>query len=88
VIEQGNTYTVSFEPNAPTILASSSGPIHSLGFVLNAVHSGGGATNGSFQPLPATVKVLADEKVYRQYSYKALAPGKVSTPLAEQITLD
>jgi hypothetical protein len=34
VIEQGNTYTLSFEPEIPTISATSSAPIHSLGLFL------------------------------------------------------
>lgn len=86
VIEQGNTYTLSFEPEVPTISATSSAPIHSLGFVFNAVHLGGG-TDDSFQPLSATVNVLADGEVYRLFDYEALPPGEVTLPLAEEITL-
>ena len=85
VIEQGNTYTLSFEPEVPTISATSSAPIHSLGFVFNAVHLGGD-TDDSFQPLSATVNVLADGEVYRQFEYEALSPGEVSVPLAKEIT--
>ncbi|MBC6367583.1 hypothetical protein [Algoriphagus sp. AK58] len=87
VIEQGNTYTLSFEPEVPTILATSSAPIHSLGLVFNAVHLGGEADN-SFLPLSATVNVLADGEVYRQFEYEAMRPGEVSVPLAEGITLN
>jgi hypothetical protein len=86
VIEQGNTYTLSFEPEVPTISATSSAPIHSLGLVFNAVHLGG-ETDDSFQPISATVNVLADGEVYRQFKYEALPPGEVSVPLAEEITL-
>lgn len=85
VVEQGNTYTLSFEPEVPTISATSSAPIHSLGLVFNAVHLGG-ETDDSFQPLTATVNVLADGEVYRQFEYEALPPGEVSVPLAEEIT--
>jgi hypothetical protein len=84
VIQQGNTYTLSFEPEVPTIAATSSAPIHSLGFVFNAVHLGG-ETDDSFQPLSATVNVLADGEVYQQFEYEALSPGEVSVPLAEEI---
>jgi hypothetical protein len=87
VIEQGNTYTLSFEPEIPTISATSSAPIHSLGLVFNAVHLGG-ETDESFQPLSATVNVLADGEVYRQFEYEALAPGEVSVALTEEITLN
>lgn len=86
VIEQGNTYTLSFEPEVPTISATSSAPIHSFGLVFNAVHLGG-ETDDSFQPLSATVNVLADGKVFRQFEYEALPPGEVSVPLAEEITI-
>lgn len=86
VIEQGNTYMLSFEPEVPTISATSAAPIHSLGFVFNAVHLGGG-TDDSFQPLSATVNVLADGEVYRQFEYEALPPGKTSIPLTEEIFL-
>lgn len=85
VIEQGNTYTLSFEPEIPTISATSTAPIHSLGLVFNAVHIGG-ETDDTFQPLSATVIVLADGEVYRQYKYVALAPGATSIPLTEEIT--
>lgn len=87
VIEQGNTYTISFEPEVPTISATSSAPIHSLGLVFNAVHMGG-STDDSFQPLSATVSVLADGEVFRQYDYEALSSGETSIPLAENITLE
>jgi hypothetical protein len=87
VVVQGNTYTLSFEPQAPTISASSACPIHSLGLVFNAIHLGGD-TEDSFQPLSATVSVLADGAVYRQYDYKALPPGETSIPLAEIITIE
>jgi hypothetical protein len=87
VIGQGNTYTLSFEPEVPTISATSSAPIHSLGLVFNAVHLGG-ETDDSFQPLSATVNVLADGDVYRQFEYEALPPGEATLPLAEEITIE
>lgn len=85
VVEQGNTYTLSYEPETPSILASSSAPIHSLGLVFNAIHLGED-TDGSFQPLSAMVSVLADGEVYRQFDYEANALGETSVPLAEEIT--
>lgn len=87
VVEQGNTYTISFEPDTPAISASSSAPIHSLGLVFNAVHLGT-ETDDSFRPLSATVSVLADGEVYRQYDYEALPLGEISDPLAEEITIE
>jgi hypothetical protein len=87
VIQQGNTYTLSFEPETPTISAASSAPIHSFGLVFNAVHLGGN-TNESFRPLSATVRVFADGTVYKEYKYKASPPGETSIPLAENISLE
>ncbi|GMQ28057.1 hypothetical protein [Algoriphagus confluentis] len=87
VVEQGNTYTLSFEPEAPTISVSSSAPIHSLGMVFNAIHLGGD-TDDAFQPLSATVSVFADGEVYRQYDYEASVPGETSVPLAEEISIE
>ncbi len=87
VIEQSNTYTISFEPEVPTISATSSAPIHSLGFVFNAVHLGGG-TDDSFQPLSAEVRILANGSVFKEFSYEAVAPGETSVPLAEEISIE
>ncbi|UZD21167.1 hypothetical protein [Algoriphagus halophytocola] len=87
VVEQGNTYTLTLEPEVSTIMAKSSAPIHSLGFVFNAVHLGG-ETDDSFQSLKADVRVLANGSVFKEYSYEALDPGEVSVPLGEEITLN
>lgn len=87
VVEQGNTYTLSFEPEASTILAASSAPIHSLGLVFNAVHLGG-ETDDSFQPLSAEIRVLANGSVFKEFSYEALVPGETSVPLVEEISIE
>jgi hypothetical protein len=87
VVEQGNTYTLTFEPESPTLSASSSAPIHSAGFVFNAVHLGG-ETDDSFQPLSAEVRVLANGSVFKEFSYEALAPGETSVPLSEEISIE
>lgn len=86
VIEQGNTYTLTFEPESSSLLASSSAPIHSLGFVFKAVHLGGD-TDESFQPISADVRVLADGFVFKEFSYEASAPGETSVPISEIIQL-
>jgi hypothetical protein len=87
VVEQGNTYTLTFEPESSSLSARSSAPIHSLGFVFNAVHLGG-ETDGTFQPLSAEIRVLANGVVFKEYSYEALAPGETSVPLAEEISIE
>ncbi|WP_111318477.1 hypothetical protein [Algoriphagus chordae] len=86
VVEQGNTYTLTFEPESPSLLVESSTPIHSLGLVFNAVHLGG-ETDDSFQPLSAEVRVLTNGSVFKEFSYEALAPGETSVPLAEEISV-
>lgn len=87
VVEQGNTYTLTLEPESSSISASSSAPIHSLGFVFNAVHLGG-ETDDSFQPLSAEVRVLANGSVFKEFSYEAVAPGETTMPLAEEISIE
>ena len=87
VVEQGNTYTLTLEPELSSISASSSAPIHSLGFVFIAVHLGG-ETDDSFQPLSAEVRVLANGSVFKEFSYEAVAPGETTMPLAEEITIE
>ena len=87
VVEQGNTYTLTFEPESSSLLAKSTAPIHSLGFVFNAVHLGG-ETDDSFQPLSAEVRVLANGSVFKEFSYEALALGETSVPLAEEISIE
>lgn len=87
VIEQGNTYTFTFEPQTSSLSASSSSPIHSLGFVFNAVHLGGD-TDESFQPLSAEVQVLADGSVFKEFSFEAMGPGKATVPLNESVNLE
>lgn len=87
VVEQGNTYTLTMEPEVSSIMAKSSAPIHSLGFVFNAIHLGG-ETDDSFQPLSAEVRLLANGSVFKVYSYDASATGETSVPLAEEISIE
>lgn len=86
VVEQGNTYTLTFEPESSSVSANSSAPIHSLGFVFNAVHLGG-ETDDSFEPLSADVRVLANGSVFKEYNFEAMTPGETSVPLAEEISI-
>ena len=87
VVEIGNTYTLTLEPEVSTILAKSTAPIHSLGFVFNAVHLGG-ETDESFELLTATIRVLADGEVYKEYEYIALPSNQTSVPISEIILFD
>lgn len=87
VVEQGNTYTLTFTPESSSVSTNSSAPIHSLGLVFNAVHLGGD-TDDSFQPLSADVRVLANGSVFKEYSYEALAPGETTVPLVKEISIE
>jgi hypothetical protein len=87
VVEQGNTYTLTMEPEVSSIMAKSSAPIHSLGFVFNAIHLGG-ETDESFELLTATIRVLADGEVYKEYEYIALPSNQTSVPISEIILFD
>jgi hypothetical protein len=87
VVAHGNTYTLSIEPDSPSLSAMSSAPIHSLGFVFNAAHLGG-ETGDSVQPFSVEVRVLANGSVFKEYSYEPLPPGDTSVPLAEEISIE
>ncbi len=87
VVEQGNTYSLTYEPSMSTIEVQSSSDIHSLGFVFNAVHLGG-ETDDTFQPLSAEVRVLTNGSVFKEYIYETLEPEETSVPLAKEITID
>lgn len=87
VVEQGNTYSLTFEPTISTIEVQSSSNIHSLGFVFNAVPLDRGPDE-SFELLTATIQVLADGEVYKEYDYEALGSGETSVPISESITIE
>tara|TARA_R110002020_G_scaffold62045_1_gene166498 strand:+ start:1226 stop:1720 length:495 start_codon:yes stop_codon:yes gene_type:complete len=87
VVGQGNTYSLTFEPEASSLSVNSSAPIHSLGFVFNAVHLGG-ETDDSFQPLSAEVRILANGSAFKDFSYEALAPGETSIPISDSIIVE
>lgn len=87
IIEQGNSYTVTYEPAASSLEVQSSFDIHSLGFVFNAVPLDRGADE-SFELLTATIRVLADGEVYREYDYEALPSDQTSISISESITIE
>lgn len=87
VVEQGNTYTLTFEPESPSIVTTASAPIHSLGFVFNAVPLDR-ESDETFELLTANIRVLADGEVYKEYDYEALPSDQVSVPISESITLE
>ena len=87
IIEQGNTYSLTYEPSMSSIEVQSASNIHSLGFVFNAVALDATPDDG-IQPLIATIRVLADGEVYKEYSYEALDSGEITIPVSESITFE
>ncbi|MEB2780774.1 hypothetical protein U3A58_10250 [Algoriphagus sp. C2-6-M1] len=87
VVEQGNTYTLSFEPESSRLSATSSVPIHSLGFVFNAVPLDR-EPDEPFEVLTATIRVFADGEVYREYAYEASPSDQTSVPISESVTVE
>ncbi|WP_339751130.1 hypothetical protein [Algoriphagus aquimarinus] len=86
VVEQGNTYSLTYEPSMSIIEVQSSSDIHSLGFVFNTVPLER-EPDESLEFLTATIQVLADGEVYKEYSYEALPSGETSIPVSESITI-
>ncbi|WP_439490536.1 hypothetical protein [Algoriphagus sp.] len=84
VVEQGNTYTLTYEPSMSTIEVKFASKIHSLGFVFNAVPLDR-SINETIQPMTAIIRVLADGEVYEQFEFEALDSEQVSVPLAEEL---
>ena len=87
VVEQGNTYTLTFKPAGSLILVNSSSPIHSLGFLFN-VDPLDREPEESVELLTATIRVLADGKVYREHDFEALPSDKTSVPISESVTIE
>lgn len=87
VVEQGNTYSLTYEPTMSSIEVQSASNIHSLGFVFNAVPLERDPKE-SFELLIATIRVLADGEVYKEYDYEALPSDQTSIPISEGIILD
>ncbi|MEB2774591.1 hypothetical protein SYJ56_04695 [Algoriphagus sp. D3-2-R+10] len=87
VVEEGNSYTVTYEPSVSSIEVQSSADIHSLGFLFNAVPLDR-EPDDSFELLTATIRVLADGEVYREYYYEALPYDQTSIPISESIIIE
>lgn len=84
VVEQGNSYALTLNPNSPSIVVSSSAPIHSFGFVFKGSYSESG-TNESFN-MPFTVRVLADGVLYKEYEIRNSSEKQLSVTLIDEIT--
>src|SRR5690606_14112886 len=86
VVEQANTYNLSMPLIFPKLIVESEEPVHTLGFIFNAIHTGG-IPDGDFQALKATIKVFANNDEVKSYQYVATPIGEVSIPLSETVRL-
>lgn len=84
VVEQANTYNLSMPLIFPKLIVGSEEPVHTLGFIFNAIHTGG-IPDEDFQDLKATVKVFGDGEEVKVYEYTARPVGEVSMPLSETV---
>lgn len=87
VVEQGNTYSLTLEPESSSILVNSSSPIHNFGFVFHSTPMYR-APDDTFELLTATVRVLADGEVFKEYEYQAKPLDQISMPLEEEISIE
>ena len=87
VVEQGNTFSLTYKPSMSTIEVQSSSDIHSLGFLFNAVPLDM-EPDKSFELLTATIRVFADGEVYREYAYEASPSDQTSVPISESVTVE
>lgn len=84
VVEQANTYNLSMPLIFPKLIVGSKEPVHTIGFIFNAIHTGG-IPDENFQELKATIKVFGDDEEVKSYEYTARPVGEVSMPLSETI---
>lgn len=87
IVEQANSYTVSFEPTESSILVNSASKIHSMSFNFTAVPLDNNQDE-SFEPLTATIRILTDGSLYKEYSFEALPAGQVSNPVSDILTFE
>ena len=84
VVEQGNTYNLSTPLTFQKLIVESEEPVHTVGFIFNAIHTGG-IPDENFQELKATIKVFGDGEEVETYQYSARPVGEVSEALSETV---
>jgi len=81
VVEQANTYNLSTPLIFPKLIVGSEEPVHTLGFIFNAIHTGG-IPDEDFHDLRATITVFGDDEEAETYQYIAWPVGEVSEALS------
>lgn len=84
VVEQANTYNLSMPLIFSKLIVGSEEPVHTIGFIFNAIHTGG-IPDENFQELKATIKVFGDGEEVETYQYSARPVGEVSEALSETV---
>ena len=84
MVEQGNTYNLSAPLTFQNLIVESEEPVHKLGFIFNAIHTGS-IPDEDFNDLKATIKVLGDGEEVKSYEYTDRPVGEVSMPLSETL---
>lgn len=84
IVEQANTYNLSTRLIFPKLIVESEEPVHTIGFIFNAIHTGV-IPDEDFQNLKATIKVFANDEEVKFFEYAARPVGEVSMPLSETV---
>lgn len=84
IVEQGNTYNLSTPLTFQKLVIESAEPVHTLGFIFNAIHTGDNPDE-NFRELNVTIRVKGDNEEIKSYQYTARPVGKVSMPLSETL---
>ena len=84
IVELANTYNLSMPLVFPKLIVGSEEPVHTFGFIFNAIHTAG-IPDENFQDLKAIIKVFGDGEEIGTYQYTARPVGEVSEPLNETV---
>ncbi|WP_114751984.1 hypothetical protein [Pleomorphovibrio marinus] len=84
VIAQANTFNLSTPLSFSKLIVESEEPVHTFGFIFNAVHTGN-IPDENFVDLSATIRVFGNNTEYQTYQYAARPVGQVSEPLSETV---
>lgn len=84
VIDEANTFNLSTSATFSELVVESEGPVHTLGFNFNVVHTGDISAE-DFEDVSATIKVYGDNTEVQTFQYTARPVGEVSEVLSEVV---
>ncbi|SDH53190.1 hypothetical protein SAMN05421827_12821 [Pedobacter terrae] len=86
IIEQGNAYNYVADLTNNKLVVESKEAVNRLGFLLSATQTKN--TDDTTQtPISAVIKVYADNKLIKTYTYKALPVGQVTEPVSKNLDI-